>query len=48
MQIQINLKNIFICLIFVFFVYLAFVIWGSEKQLPELHVELKDLIKYIN
>ncbi|KAE9555181.1 hypothetical protein FO519_001605 [Halicephalobus sp. NKZ332] len=46
MQIHLNPRNIGTCFLVIGFVYLAFVIWGSDDAFPNLNVELKDLASY--
>jgi len=46
MQIHLNPKNIGTFFLVIAFVYLAFVIWGTDDQFPDLDVELKDLASY--
>lgn len=47
MQIHLNPKNIATLVVFLGFVYLAFIIFGSDNDFPELNVELKDVIRLV-
>lgn len=46
MQIQLNRKNAFTCLIGASFLYLFYIIWSSKEHFPELEVDLRDLIRW--
>jgi len=46
MRLEINTKNAFVFFIVISFVYLAYLIWGKDERMPELDVDLVDVISY--
>ncbi|KAI6225581.1 Golgi-resident PAp (PAP) 3-Phosphatase-like protein [Aphelenchoides besseyi] len=46
MPIRLNFKNLFICSMFLCFLYLGFLLYSSNNSYPDLKVELADLVSY--